>query len=118
MTGNAQEVVSRRLRIALGAGQAHDVGLETASAYRGTVESVLPQLINEHITDPGLRASLRQLLADPTTVYELYTSTPEGEGEERPLSPSTDWDDIIRRLQDADAELGLARAHQGGRVRR
>jgi len=117
MNGIKREAASGRVRIAVGAAQVHDVPPEVASAYHGPVESVIRQYADQNITDPVLRASLRELLADPSCVYEFYLSTPEGKGEERPLSPSAEWDEVVRTAQNADVEVGVARAHRGGWTR-
>ncbi len=100
-----------KLRITPGAGEPLEVDPEVVAGYHGHVNDVLSRIVAEHIRDPGLLA----MLSDAGMVLEQYAEGPDG-CEETPLSPTSDWDEIKQRLEQGDVEIGVARAHKGGRA--
>ena len=90
----------------------HEIDGATAERYAGQpVEDALGKILDEHVKDPEVRAMLRA----PRVVLELYGQDKHGEPAEMPLSPRDDWQRVLDVLEEADAELGIARSHEGGR---
>lgn len=101
-----------RLRITAGAGEGHEIDAEVASRYSGRpVRDALMGIIQDEVKDP----ELQQMLAEPRLALELYGGEDDdGEPQEVPLSPTEQWDRVLKELEDADIEVGIARSHAGG----
>jgi hypothetical protein len=90
----------------------HEIDGSATECYAGQpVEDALGKILDEYVKDPEVRAMLRA----PRVVLELYGRDGQGEPAEMPLSPQDDWQRVLDVLQEADAELGIARSHEGGR---
>jgi len=89
------------------------IDAETAGQYEGTAEDVLTRLIREH-GNPELCRELE----DPNVILEAFGHDESGESLEMPVSPTSDWKNVVNLLKHADAEFGLAKSHVGGLVSR
>ncbi len=102
--------IQKGITLTLGAGQAIQMPFDEVSGLHGPVEDVVRRLERELIHDADLKA----MLEDPSTVYELFTTAADGTSEEVPVSPHDEWQELIRKAEEQEVELGLARSHKGG----
>jgi len=100
-----------KLSIVAGVNPVHEIDGSTAEQFAGQpVEDALARILDEHVKDPEVRA----MLNGPRVVLELFGQNGQGEPTEMPLSPRDDWQRVLDMLEEADAELGIARSHEGG----
>jgi hypothetical protein len=112
---NATCATKRKGKLSLVAGVSpiRELDRETAGRFAGqTVETALSRIIEEEVRDPQLRA----LLDEPRLALELSANDGSGELLETPLSPTDSWQRVLDVLESADAELGIARTHEGGKA--